>query len=126
MKRFIPIALGALLLGLQASVPAQTAAGADYLAQDLLSPCQEADNDSRRWGQAAETECEQYIMGFVAALAQTGGSGPEAGVCPPDVNTADEVRWSFMRWVHGDYTNRRSMPAGEALLASLKAAYPCK
>ena len=126
MKRFIPIALGALLLGFQAFASAQSMApGADYLAKDLLSPCQEADNDAR-WGEAAETECEQYILGYVAALAQTGASGPEAGVCPPPVNTADEVRWAFMRWVHGAYTERQEMPAADALLATLKDQFPCK
>ncbi len=59
---------GALLPAVQA---ASVAAGADsfsgsgYSAGDLLSPCQESDNDAR-WGEAAETECEQYILGFVA------------------------------------------------------------
>ncbi len=41
------------------------------------------------------------------------------------MNTADEVRWAFMRWVHADFKNRRGMPAPEALLATLNASYPC-
>ena len=47
------------------------ALGIPYTAGDLLSPCQEADNDAR-WGEAAETECEQYVMGFVGALRAVG------------------------------------------------------
>jgi len=103
---------------------AQTAGGSAYSAADLLSPCQEADNDSR-WGAAAELECEQYIMGFVEALAGTGATGPEAGICLPDVNVADEVRWAFMRWVHTSYTKNTAIPAADALLATLKHAFPC-
>ena len=94
-----------------------------YSAGDLLSPCQEADNDAR-WGEAAETECEQYIMGFVGALAAT-DAGSAAGICPPDVNTADEIRWAFMRWVHASYSARRAMPANEALLSTLKDSFAC-
>lgn len=33
------------------------------------------------------------------------------GVCPPEVNTADEVRWAFMRWVRGDQGNRTALPS---------------
>ncbi len=97
---------------------------ADYLASELLSPCVEADNDAR-WGEAAETECEQYIMGFVEALMTTGMAGPGTDVCPPDQNTGDEVRWAFMRWVHSDYSAHTSLPASEALLETLKSAFPC-
>ena len=95
-----------------------------YLAVDLLSPCQEADNDAR-WGEAAETECEQYILGFIGALGVTGGLGSEAGICPPEQNTADEARWAFMRWVHASYSTRKALPAAEALLDSLSDAFPC-
>ncbi len=105
-------------------VSAGSAGEADYTALDLLSPCQEADNDAR-WGQAAETECEQYLMGFVDALKVNGLAGPGTAVCPPPVNTADEVRWAFMRWVHRDYSSRKRMPAGEALMATLKESFPC-
>ncbi len=95
-----------------------------YMASDLLSPCQEADNDAR-WGEAAETECEQYIIGYVDALLATGAAGPGTAVCPPMVNTADEVRWAFMRWVHASYTKRKAMPAAQALMATLAENFPC-
>ena len=98
--------------------------GMNYKAADLLSPCQESDNDAR-WGEAAETECEQYILGFVDALAEVGATGSQTGICPPATNTADEVRWAFMRWVHADFTNRRAMPAADALLATLKDSFTC-
>ena len=96
----------------------------NYSARELLSPCQEADNDAR-WGQAAEVECEQYIIGYVDALEATGGVGPDAGICLPTQNKADEVRWAFMRWVHGNYSGRIDMLASEAMLATLKDAFPC-
>lgn len=96
----------------------------NYIALELLSPCQEADNDAR-WGQAAEIECEQYIIGFVDALEVTGGVGEENGICLPSENTADEVRWAFMRWVHQSFTKRKAMMAGEALMATLKENFPC-
>lgn len=97
---------------------------APYYAGDLLSPCQEADNDAR-WGEAAEVECEQYILGFVGALDVT-GTGKAAGICPPTVNTADEVRWAFMRWVHASYSKRKAMPAQDALLSTLSENYACE
>ncbi len=96
----------------------------NYTAEELLSPCQEADNDAR-WGQAAEVECEQYIIGYVDALEATGAVGAEAGICLPDQNAADEVRWAFMRWVHGDYSRRTKMLAAEAVLATLTDSFPC-
>ena len=95
-----------------------------YLAGDLLSPCQEADNDAR-WGEAAETECEQYLIGYVDALLATGAAGPGTEICPPMVNTADEVRWAFMRWVHGSYTKRKAMPAATGVMETLKENFPC-
>ena len=98
--------------------------GSSYVAKDLMSPCQEADNDSR-WGAAAEVECEQYIMGFVDAMAEVGALGPDAGICLPETNVADEVRWAFMRWVHTSYTKNIAMPAADALLETLKASFPC-
>ena len=116
MRRLIPMAMGVVLLAAQPVAHGQSTSG-EYLAKDLLSPCQEADNDAR-WGEAAETECEQYIMGFVDALKEVGAGGSE--VCPPAQNTADEVRWAYMRWVHADYATRTQMPAADALLATLK------
>ena len=118
-------ALAACLLGLPGLAPAGSFTGSGYAAVDLLSPCQEADNDAR-WGEYAETECEQYILGFVDAMREMGMTGKGQAVCPPEVNTADEVRWAYMRWVHADYTGRRAMPAADALLATLKDAFPCK
>jgi hypothetical protein len=100
------------------------ASAQEYTALDLLSPCQEADNDAR-WGEAAETECEQYIMGFVGALQVT-GKKEEKNICAPEANTADEVRWAFMRWVHESYAKRTVMSAPEALLGALQANFPCK
>ena len=117
-------ALAALLLVASAGVTADSAGGPDYSAGDLLSPCQEADNDAR-WGEAAETECEQYIMGFVDAMQEVGATGAKKVGCPPDTNTAEEVRWAFMRWVHKDYAARIRMPAAEALLETLRSAFGC-
>ena len=114
----------ALLLAVWASAGADSSGGSGYSAGDLLSPCQEADNDAR-WGEAAETECEQYILGFVDALKATGATGAESGICPPEVNTPDEVRWAFMRWVHRDYAARIRIPAADALLETLKSAFAC-
>ena len=115
--------LGAILLVVGAAVAADSFSGSGYSAGDLLSPCQEADNDAR-WGEAAEIECEQYILGFVDAMKEVGAIGAE-GVCPPEVNTADEVRWAFMRWVHKDYSARTRMPAADALLEMLRSAFGC-
>ena len=96
----------------------------NYTTAELLSPCQEADNDAR-WGQAAEIECEQYIIGYVDALEATGVIGPETGICLPEQNIADEVRWAFMRWVHGDYSNRLKQMAANSLLETMQEAFPC-
>lgn len=96
----------------------------DYRVSDLMSPCVEADNDSR-WGAAAETECEQYIVGFTDALILTGQVGVEATICLPQQNRADEIRWAFMRWVHEDYENHRAMPAADGLIEALKSKMPC-
>jgi len=120
------IALTATLLaGLALTAGAESFSGSDYTAEALLSPCQEADNDAR-WGEAAETECEQYLMGFADALMETGQIGTEAGICPPRQNTADEIRWAYMRWVHADYAARTAMPAADAVLAMLREAFPCE
>lgn len=119
-KFIASLAMAGSILALPAL--AESPAGT-YLAGDLLSPCQEADNDAR-WGEAAETECEQYIMGFVGALKAVGAKA-ELGICAPEQNTADEVRWAFMRWVHESYTKRTKMPAPEALMGALQASFPC-
>ncbi|MDP5220115.1 Rap1a/Tai family immunity protein [Ruegeria sp. 2205SS24-7] len=95
-----------------------------YTAGELLSPCQESDNDAR-WGDAAETECEQYLMGFVGALRLVGAKA-DLGICAPELNTADEVRWAFMRWVHASYTERTRLPASDAVMATLQEGFPCQ
>lgn len=116
----------AALLALPASLAlADAHAGSGYLASELLSPCQESDNDAR-WGEAAETECEQYLIGFVEALETTGMAGAGTEICPPPQNMADEVRWAFMRWVHQDYSARTKMPAADAVLATLKENFACE
>jgi len=92
-----------------------------YTAKDLLSPCQEADNDAR-WGAAAEAECEQYILGFVGALEVTGA----VSLCLPEQNLADEARWAFMRWVHASYSERTAMPASAVLLEMLVETFACE
>lgn len=98
----------------------------NYAASELLSPCQEADNDAR-WGQAAEVECEQYIIGFVDALEVSGVIGGEdSQVCLPEQNKPDEVRWAFMRWVHQDFTARKQMVAAEAMMMTLQENFPCR
>lgn len=96
------------------------ASAQEYTALDLLKSCTEADNDSR-WGDVAELECEQYIMGYIHALQEIG----DKTVCPPPQNTADEARWAYMRWVHADYTKRKSMTASAALLSTLRDSFKC-
>lgn len=104
-----------------------SAAGAaelsDYTVANLLEPCVEGDNDSRE-GAAAEAECEQYIKGFTDAFVMTMDGGKPAGICLPDQNRDDEVRWAFTRWAHQHY-DQRGMPAAEGLLATLKASFKC-
>ena len=94
-----------------------------YLAGDLLEPCQEADSDARN-GEIPELECEQYMLGFVGALKAVNAKA-DMGICAPEVNTADEVRWAFIRWVYTSYSANKAMPANEAVLATLKAEFPC-
>ena len=125
MRNVTIILSAALLAGSTTFAAADSFTGSSYDAGDLLSPCQEADNDAR-WGEAAETECEQYLMGFADALREVGQTGPEAGICPPEQNTADEIRWAFMRWVHASYSERHRMPAADAVLATLRESFPCE
>ena len=104
---------------------ADSITGEKYPATRLVAPCQDADNDSREVGQVAELECEQYILGFVDALAEVGAAGKGTDICVPVQNTADEVRWAFVRWVYGDFSKRKTMPAAGALLASLIDSCAC-
>jgi hypothetical protein len=127
--RILPFTAGlAACVAIGASLQTQYASAqeihSNYSAAELLSPCQEADNDAR-WGEAAETECEQYLIGYMDALEVTGAIGPDAGICLPDQNASDEVRWAFMRWVHGSYSQRTKMLAAHAVLETLKEAFPC-
>lgn len=121
-----------LLLGLSAPALAQPAqstvksfTGMDYPARELLQTCQQADNDSRR-GTSLEIECEQYIIGFLDALQKVGWLGDPGHGCPPPVNTADEARWAFARWIHVDYDARSRIPAADAMLAMLPDMFPCQ
>ena len=125
-SRLMLLAVACAALGLVHLTGAAAQSAKPYLASDLLSPCLEADSDAREVGAVAETECEQYIMGFVHALEQAGATGKEAGVCPPEVNTADEVRWAFTRWVYGSFTQRKAMPAADALMGTLKDSFACE
>ena len=95
-----------------------------YTAGDLMGPCQEADSDARN-GVFAEIECEQYLVGFVEALTATGMAGAETGICLPSQNVADEVRWAYIRWIYGDFSARKAMPASDAVLATLKDSFAC-
>ncbi len=122
MRLLITATATALLL----AAPAYAGSHASgYLAGDLMVPCRVADSDARETGTIAETECEQYIMGVVDTLAATGMSGAGTEMCPPEQNTADEVRWAFMRWVHEDFSANRAMLASDAVLETLKSAFPC-
>lgn len=123
---------GALALGLAFPLTAAAQDGgspsilADYSAADLLLPCMEADSDSRETGVVAALECEQYLTGFASALVATGQTGTEAGICLPEDNVPDEIRWAYVRWVHGAYRERTQMPAKEAVLATIKEEFACQ
>ena len=102
-----------------------TAKLSDYSIKQLLEPCVEGDNDSR-WGAVAETECEQYIMGFVDTYILLAKGGKHDGVClPTGGNRTDEVRWAFMKWAHRHY-EKRNQPAVQGLLMTIKSEFPCK
>ena len=94
----------------------------NYKIADLLSPCVEGDNDSRG-GAVLELECEQYVAGFTDLYVRA-GLAKKDGVCLPDLNRDDEVRWAFMRWAHENY-GERGKPAVDGLLATLKARFKC-
>ena len=75
-------------------------------------------------GAAAEAECEQYLRGFTDALILAGAVGQDAGICLPEQNRDDEVRWAYMYWVNQNY-DRREEPAAHGLMDTLKARFPC-
>ena len=120
MKLAMSVAAAALAATALAG-PAGAGEISDYTVKQLLEPCVEGDNDSR-WGAAAEAECEQYIMGFTDAVVLTATAGT---YCLPELNRPDEVRWAFMRWVHGSYSARTKLTAADALLGTLKESFPC-
>ena len=123
IRTLILAAAAGLCLAGTASAEDDGKAGLPYSAGGLLAPCMEADNDAR-WGAYAETECEQYISGFVDALELAQMTGPGHDICLPELNLPDEIRWAFMRYVNEDY-ERRHLPAGAVLLQTLKAKFPC-
>lgn len=127
MREKLIAGIGAALIALTTPglAQSQSAGSTAYSTLELLAPCQLADSDSRNLGVVAEIECEQYILGVVNALQAVGVAGTGTEICPPDLNTADEIRWAFTRWVHADYASRKAMPAAEAVLAVLRESFAC-
>ncbi len=119
-------------LGAAAVVAAATlfagAAGAaelsEYTSEELYNPCHEGDNEAR-WGAVAETECEQYLRGFTDAYILIVEKGAGDGICLPDVNRDDEVRWAFMKWTVQNFSDRHR-PAGEGVMETLREAFKCQ
>ncbi len=91
------------------------------VAKDLLLPCQEADNDPRD-GFMSQLECIGFIRGFVAAVELAG----DPKLCIPEANQDDELRRSFVRWVHASYSKRSKMPVGEAVQAAITDGFQCQ
>ena len=104
--------------------PPMSADTSSYTVAELLDPCMEGDNDSR-WGLFAETECEQYVIGFADAYVLMGKAEDDNVCLPPVGNRADEIRWAFMKWAHQNFDDR-DMPAADGLLAAIKASFPCE
>ncbi|SDK57807.1 Rap1a/Tai family immunity protein [Aliiruegeria lutimaris] len=119
MRKTLIFTLAAMGLATVAAADSHMASG--YSAKDLLQPCFDADNDARD-GIFAEIECEQYMLGFVGALKAAGAMD---GICLPEQNVADEVRWSYMRWIHESYTARTKLAAEDAVFGSLKDNFGC-
>lgn len=97
---------------------------AHYTVAQLLEPCMEGDNDSR-WGAVAETECEQYIMGFTDSYLLSNTNERDNVCLPPEDNRTDEIRWAFMKWAHQNY-EKRELPAAHGLLEAIKDRFSCK
>ena len=121
MPRLTASLLSAVLICVHTPVSAQQVAPI-LTAKDLLLPCQEADNDPRD-GFIAQLECVGFIRGFVAGYEQSGGA---SALCLPETNTDDELRRSFVSWVHKSFSKRSKMPVGEAVLASLETSFACE
>ncbi len=122
-EALLPAAAAGLAAAVLLSVPAGAAEVSDYTIEQLLSPCVEADNDAR-WGAAAEAECEQYIRGFTDAYLLITDGGKADGICLPEQNRDDEIRWAFMKWAKQHY-GQRGRPAAEGLMITLRTAFKC-
>ena len=101
---------------------ADSATISGYTISNLLSPCVNADNDSRE-GAQSETECEQYIKGFTDAYLQITPADSRT-ICLPVQNRPDEVRWVFTKWAIDNY-DRRNEPAATGLMEALEAKFAC-
>jgi len=123
MKRTLSILASAALAVAATAWTANAADVSNYKVIELYNPCNESDNDAR-WGAAAEAECEQYLRGFTDALILAGQVGPDAGICLPEQNRDDEVRWAYMYWVNQHYGDRNN-PAAEGVMETLKSRFPC-
>lgn len=124
MRKTLITASLALAGSLSFAPAAMAEEGIGYAASDLLAPCLEADSDACN-GIFAEIECEQFVMGFVTALKET-GAAESMGICVPDQNTADELRWAFTRWVYESYSERTRMAASATLMGTLKDSFACQ
>lgn len=113
-----------ILLIATALAPPAMAQTADYTIAELLAPCMEGDNDAR-WGLFAETECEQYVMGFADAYILMGGAERDNVCLPATGNRADEIRWAFMKWANQNFKDR-DKPASHGLLAAIRTNFACK
>ena len=113
------VALGAALF-----LPTAQAQLSDYPMGELLNLCFEGANDAR-WGEDEEIKCEQYLRGFSDALLVTGQVEQENVCLPPPGNRDDELRMAYMLWGKSHY-DQRDIPAGEAVMAMLKASFACQ
>lgn len=102
---------------------AHAAEGTEYSIAELLRPCMEGDNDAR-WGVFAETECEQYILGFADAYELSGQAQRDKVCLPTGGNRADEIRWAFMKWANQHFGDRHKA-AAQGLLAAIRGAFKC-
>lgn len=98
-----------------------------YQAGDLAQLCLQGDNASRE-GLAAQRECEQYVGGFLDALAvasESAAPGAVPAICfPAEIDPIDAVRRAFTRWVFAHYSER-DQPAGVQLWRMLGEEFGC-
>ena len=102
---------------------ADSATISGYTIANLLSPCVNADADSRE-GATSETECEQYIRGFTDAYLKMTPADSRT-ICLPLQNRDDEVRWAFTKWAIDNY-DRRNEPAATGLMETLESKFACQ